>query len=111
MDPGGHAITIEMIMLNIGFQCMLFINNVNMIMLYFDYLFLYYIKLDEVCDFVMYKICVNLFPNIMVLFISPMTLIHIACARSHQGLSRILRHFDKFAKPSLSVKPYLFRLI
>ena len=78
MVAGRFVITTEEIMLNKGVQCMLFTNNVNVMMSYFGYLFSYHIKLNEACNFVMYLGYVNLFLHIMVFFISPMTLIHIA---------------------------------
>ena len=80
MDTGQYSITNECIMLNKRFQCMLFINNVNEMIFYFDYLFSYHIKLAEVCDYILYLGYVNLSPNIMVIFNSPMTLIHIPCS-------------------------------
>ena len=53
IEPGRLAITIGMVMLNEGFLCMIFINNVNMIVFHLDYLFRYYINPDEVCDFLL----------------------------------------------------------
>ena len=74
MDTGRFVITNECVMLNKGFQCMLFINNINVMIFYVDYLFSYHIKLDEVCDYVLYLGFINLLLSIMVSFNSPMTL-------------------------------------
>ena len=56
---------------------MLFINNVNVMIFYFDYFFSYHIKLSEVCNYVLYLGYVNLLLNIMVAFNSPLTLFPI----------------------------------
>jgi hypothetical protein len=77
IDPGRLAVTIGMVMLNKGFLCMIFINNVNVIIFHFDYLFRNYINLVKVCDYVLYLGYVNFLLNIMVIFNSPLTLNHI----------------------------------
>ena len=77
IDPDRYSITNEWDMLNKGFQWMLFINNVNVMIFYFDYFFSYHIKLSEVCNYVLYLGYVNLLLNIMVTFNSPLTLFPI----------------------------------
>ena len=77
MDTGRFVTTNECVILNKVFQCMLFINNINVIIFYPDFFFSYHIKLDKVCDYELYLGYVNLLLNIMVSFNLPMTLIRI----------------------------------